>query len=663
MPPLKSGLILVVLLLVSGCGSFRQVAQVPAGGAAAGPPGASADLLPPVPSTAGTAAGFPLPGLVEIRALLDSGRVGAFTAAEGHRNGAEFEALLYRTNVVADGDNATYTPAFEPPGAALSGLAAAIYSFDLPDYDGSPVSLELQWVSRPPDGDVYVGLGDWVHGRWEWLVVPPESALVYNYDFSPFIDGTDVCVLAVVVMGTGEYTLQALQLTMLEVPHAVLAAYPTLGLASLPVQFCAWDSIDPDGTIELYEWDFDGDGTYDESGPQDYTSHVYDAEGFYTASVRVTDDDGLTAGDAVLVTVTQPEGWRLEVPVRDVPMLIRGFSAAVVDGKPAVAFSSYNDVRYCQAADEAGDAWNAWMTVQADTNTGGALALAVVRGRPAIAYADVNGEGPLYTRAFHADGTAWASPQPAAALTDLGQVQLIETTSNKPVVAASVLSDAGNSVQVMLALDDAGQDWLAPIVADSGDDTGHFNPVLKLVSSEPALAYADSFDVPCYSPSSGIPDGHDWVDETRLISPGSWAGPYLADVNGHPALAYAEWNDHDLVYLRADDVGGTSWPGDALPDPAASLRYGAALACIAIAGVPVIAYSVVAPGGEDDELRFVRALDEDGAAWEAAQVIGVWDSLGGIEVLELSDGRPAIVFRAHFDGPDPGEALYFAVEE
>lgn len=53
-------------------------------------------------------------------------------------------------------------------------------------------------------------------------------------------------------------------------------------------------SYDPDGTIVLYEWDFDGDSTYDLStATPDTVSYTYTALGTYTVTLRVTDDDGL----------------------------------------------------------------------------------------------------------------------------------------------------------------------------------------------------------------------------------------------------------------------------------------------------------------------------------------------------------------------------------
>jgi hypothetical protein len=190
--------------------------------------------------------------------------------------------------------------------------------------------------------------------------------------------------------------------------------------------------------------------------------------------------------------------------------------------------------------------------------------------------------------------------------------------------------------------------------------------VLKLVGGLPALTYSNTTGDVVYSLSSGMPDGHDWDDETVVAAaPGSWVQPYLADVNDHPALVYGQDLDPtELVYVRADDEAGTTWTNFNAPDPAADLHLNVTLACIA--GLPVIAYIALAGNGEDHELRFVQAVDEDGAAWEAVQVLGEFDSVGQIEILELADGRPALVFRVDFDELDPllrGETLYFAVPE
>ena len=69
------------------------------------------------------------------------------------------------------------------------------------------------------------------------------------------------------------------------------------------VNFDAGGSKDSDGVISLYEWDWDNDGIYDESHPAPSTIHVWADEGSYPVTLRVTDDDYLTAIITQIVTV------------------------------------------------------------------------------------------------------------------------------------------------------------------------------------------------------------------------------------------------------------------------------------------------------------------------------------------------------------------------
>ena len=61
-----------------------------------------------------------------------------------------------------------------------------------------------------------------------------------------------------------------------------------------PILFDASKSTDPDGEIVKYEWDWDGDGAFDESGTSPTTTHAFQRCGTFRVTLRVTDDDGLT---------------------------------------------------------------------------------------------------------------------------------------------------------------------------------------------------------------------------------------------------------------------------------------------------------------------------------------------------------------------------------
>ncbi len=89
-------------------------------------------------------------------------------------------------------------------------------------------------------------------------------------------------------------------------PTAVADAVPSNGPAPLTVNFTCTGS-DSDGTIALYEWDFEGDGVFDFSSPTSgSTTHTYPVEGQFDALCRVTDNDGLTGSARTTNTVIRP---------------------------------------------------------------------------------------------------------------------------------------------------------------------------------------------------------------------------------------------------------------------------------------------------------------------------------------------------------------------
>jgi glucose/arabinose dehydrogenase len=74
-------------------------------------------------------------------------------------------------------------------------------------------------------------------------------------------------------------------------PQAKIAATPiSSSSAPLTVGFDATGSVDPEGGALTYEWDFDGNGTFDATGVT--ASYTYTELGRYTARLRVTDPEG-----------------------------------------------------------------------------------------------------------------------------------------------------------------------------------------------------------------------------------------------------------------------------------------------------------------------------------------------------------------------------------
>jgi PKD repeat protein len=77
-------------------------------------------------------------------------------------------------------------------------------------------------------------------------------------------------------------------------PHAAFSEDKHVAPVGDTISFDAGESIDLDGTIVLYEWDWNSDGVYDYSSTSPTASHAYYNPGLYTVTLRVTDDDGLT---------------------------------------------------------------------------------------------------------------------------------------------------------------------------------------------------------------------------------------------------------------------------------------------------------------------------------------------------------------------------------
>jgi PKD repeat protein len=90
-----------------------------------------------------------------------------------------------------------------------------------------------------------------------------------------------------------------------QAPTASFTATPASAPTGQAIAFDATASSDPDGTIAKYEWDLDGNGTFEtDTGTTMTTSRTYTAAGSVDVKLRVTDDKGATATQTKTVTVT-----------------------------------------------------------------------------------------------------------------------------------------------------------------------------------------------------------------------------------------------------------------------------------------------------------------------------------------------------------------------
>jgi len=81
-----------------------------------------------------------------------------------------------------------------------------------------------------------------------------------------------------------------------------VAVIGDVGGSDLNVIVDGYDSSDSDGSIVSYEWDFNDDDVYDDTGIE--SSYTYGSNGTYLIRLRVTDDVGSTDTDTTSVTVS-----------------------------------------------------------------------------------------------------------------------------------------------------------------------------------------------------------------------------------------------------------------------------------------------------------------------------------------------------------------------
>ncbi|MHC4859754.1 MAG: PKD domain-containing protein, partial [Planctomycetota bacterium] len=112
-------------------------------------------------------------------------------------------------------------------------------------------------------------------------------------------------------------------------PVAHLSSGP-YGTDPYSYNLMAWGSWDEDGIPVAFEWDFDGDGTWDAATQGVYgasITHTYPGTGTWTAAVRVTDNDGATDTATHQVVITPPPSVSITAPANG--STVSGTSVAI----------------------------------------------------------------------------------------------------------------------------------------------------------------------------------------------------------------------------------------------------------------------------------------------------------------------------------------------
>ena len=226
---------------------------------------------------------------------------------------------------------------FQPPTADFefapdAPIAGDPISFDGTlsfDFDGTIVAYTWDF-----DGD---GAADATDATAQYMF-----ATAGSYDVSLTVtddsDNSDTVTVTIAVAAVPEGGSGPSGITALQPPIADFAFVPATPSVGDTIQFDGTLSSDFDGTIVAYAWDFDGDGTADETDP--IASHTFPTPGLFPVTLTVTDDSGNTDVLSVPIEIGGEDGASQgEEPIDETPEPDAGLPVAAIQYSPRDAIA------------------------------------------------------------------------------------------------------------------------------------------------------------------------------------------------------------------------------------------------------------------------------------------------------------------------------------
>ena len=607
---------------------------------------ACAGSQPPVrqtaPDSSAIMALFNLPAPSTL--LARDGRQASVTNGPLCKTGDAFDASLPRRFVSPETCLAKFTP-YWTPGDSFIETAYCCYRFDLTGY-ADAVQLAYSFaVSPAKSGLVYLGVANFVKDAWDWYAAPLPG-VVPLADAAPYcISGTDEMLVAVVCIGEEGIDLANIRIGNIP-PQATFTADTLLGIPGEVVHFDAAGSSDEDGQIAKYQWDPEGDGTYIPilfgSGSPTKTI-TYSQPGLWHPTLKVTDDSGATDTYSETLNITMGNkyqgvlddgleaGWKLS-------------AAVLADNCPAVAYMMASGLYYIYALSPEALNWSGRIAV--DSNCHDSPSLAVIAGRPAIAYQS-GGNDLGYVRASNASGSSWPVPK-IAVFKDadylIGCEPSLAEVGGLPAIAYYDLEQLYGGVTWYVRADDAnGTTWQPhKHVSPGGTQTG--SPALAVINGVPMITYVAAIEVNPFQMDLSVANdalGDAWNPALIAVGAGAPVASQhtLMVAGGKPAVGYFDYADGTLRFARATQTTGETW-ADPVPVAVSVETYGA-FSFAVIHGLPCCAYGV-ADGG----LYYVIAKNSIGSLWNEPILVDAAANAYNVSLVSVYD-LPAIAF---YDG-------------
>jgi PKD repeat protein len=430
-------------------------------------------------------------------------------------------------------------------------------------------------------------------------------------------------------------------------PTVSLDADTTIGDLPLVVEFLA-TAVD-DGSVITYEWDWNGDGIFDEnSGTGNLAYHTFDTAGTFVVTVRGTDEGGLSATAEITIIVHEPGGeneppvaiieadnfdgsWSYDLDGDIVKFEWDFESDGTWDAEGMSATHTYDTAGIFQVSlrvtDDYGDMDQISRTITAATSNwnvstlstggmyGGWPQLNEVGGEPAVIYYHEDSlEGTYEARYRRFNGTAWGAETTISAGLEAITVTDSAVVDGNP---AAVFQAGGDNwgLYYVRASDAQGGAWGAPQMIGDGTYLGYGQ--MQIVEGNPAVAFANEdvdFNGSVMYTRSGDAEGNSWP--TAQVIPGSNAYyPVKVTfdlVDGRPAILYNNEDSNQLQIFQATDSLGDIW------DAARVLRsdWYSTTSLFAGSKIPTLVWQ-----GPEFHLNFATATDMQATDFNAPQVM------------------------------------------
>ena len=437
-----------------------------------------------------------------------------------------------------------------------------------------------------------------------------------------------------------------------QAPSAAFMATPDFGQAPIVADLIPDPSLDPDGELIKYEWDFDDDGVYDlTTATEDIVSYTFGVMGLNPVTLRVTDNDLATA--TFTDNVECINGWRRYEVDAAVPTYEPLAVATTGSGAAERACVAYQDsvtdiLYYRQAATSTATSWNARVALSdgsLPTGFSPSMQRGIADDLPLLAYGTLHGGVDYHLMVRHcssADGTAWDSPVVVDGSRDVGKVNSLRFNNATPGLASieEFNSSSQSTILYYQALDNTGSSWSTARVAVPAEPGAIFS-ALSLgqcgadLLKRPLLAYARRTSTSSLHLISGADAGGLAWNAPLLLSTDDVRDTAQLVINGRPALhAGNPAQNGELRYARADDVEAAAFGGLAV-------NGGGGYGNLALFnGKPAACYFDF----EGQDLWFVTALDVDGSSWAAPYRVDSAGSVGMYCQMVQLGGSLVIVY-------------------